>query len=124
MKNASTEAPVHQHDHLSDYCIIDHFDRSVPNPPVKWWRMLMVVPYYLLDRKMHFTGLRGGLWRMIGVGHDGIVDHFLGEAAGGEVLVTSEVYEKIGGGAGAVHRTLQLKGISEPVEAYTLSVGA
>ena len=150
MKNASTEAPVHQHDHLSDYCIIDHFDRSVPNPPVKWWRMLMVVPYYLLDRKMHFTGLRGGLWRMIGVGigistglaYTGVVgsdncneytalgdtvniaSRLQGEAAGGEVLVTSEVYEKIGGGAGAVHRTLQLKGISEPVEAYTLSVGA
>ena len=53
-----------------------------------------------------------------------IASRLQGEAAGGEVLVTSEVYEKIGGGAGAVHRTLQLKGISEPVEAYTLSVGA
>ena len=35
--------------------------------PLKWWRMVPLVAYYLLDRKMHFTGMRGGLWRMLGV---------------------------------------------------------
>ena len=62
-----SEQTTHTHDHLSDYCIIDHFDRTVPNPEIPWWRWLQVVPYYLLDRKMHFTGLRGSLWRMFGV---------------------------------------------------------
>ena len=68
MTNANTEAPMHDHDHLSDHCIIDHFDRTVPNAPnFRWWRALPLLAYYLLDRKMHFTGLRGGLWRMLGV---------------------------------------------------------
>ena len=66
MKNADT--PAHEHDHLSDYCIIDHFkDRDVPGVEVKWWRMPLLLAYYVLDRRMHFTGLRGGLWRMLGV---------------------------------------------------------
>ena len=67
MKNESKGAPAHQHDGLSDYCIIDHFDPTVPSPPIEWWRMPLVVAYYLLDRRMHFTGLRGGLWRTLGV---------------------------------------------------------
>ena len=68
MKNESTGAPAHQHDGLSEYCIIDHFkDREVPGVPAKWWRMSLWVAYYVLDRKMHFTGLRGGLWRLLGV---------------------------------------------------------
>jgi len=68
MKNESTGSPAHQHDGLSEYCIIDHFkDREVPGVPAKWWRMSLWVAYYVLDRKMHFTGLRGGLWRLLGV---------------------------------------------------------
>ena len=68
MKNESTGAPAHQHGGLSDYCIIDHFkNREVPGVPAKWWRMSLWVAYYVLDRKMHFTGLRGGLWRILGV---------------------------------------------------------
>ena len=67
MTNAKKEAPMHVHDHLSDYCIIDHFDQTVPNPKLSWWRWLPLVAYYLLDRKMHFAGMRGGLWRMLGV---------------------------------------------------------
>ncbi len=66
MTNANTEAPMHDHDHISDYCIIDHFDRTVPNPKFNWWHSLHIA-YYLLDRKMHFTGMRGRLWRMMGV---------------------------------------------------------
>ena len=53
-----------------------------------------------------------------------IASRLQGEAAGGEVLVTEEVFAKLGDDAGVGHRTLRLKGISEPVEAYTLSVGA
>ena len=67
MKNANAETTAHGHGHLSDFCIIDHFDHTVPNPPGGWWRLLFLVPYYLLDRRMHFTGLRGGLWRALGV---------------------------------------------------------
>ncbi len=53
-----------------------------------------------------------------------IASRLQGEAAGGEVLVTEEVFAKLGEQAGAEHRTLRLKGISERVQAYTLSVGA
>ena len=67
MKDTDPGAPAHQHDGLSDYCIIDHFDDTVPGVAVKWWRMALVLAYYVLDRRMHFTGLRGGLWRVLGV---------------------------------------------------------
>ncbi len=68
MKNESTGAPAHQHGGLSDYCIIDHFkDHDIPGVPVQWWRMPLLLAYYVLDRRMHFTGMRGGLWRVLGV---------------------------------------------------------
>ena len=68
MNDTVPGAHAHQHDGLSDYCIIDHFDRTIPGgPDVKWWRIPLVVAYYLLDRRMHFTGVRGGLWRLLGV---------------------------------------------------------
>ena len=68
MKDSDPGAAAHQHDGLSEYCIIDHFkNREVPGVPAKWWRMSLWVAYYVLDRKMHFTGLRGGLWRILGV---------------------------------------------------------
>ena len=52
---------------LSDYCIINHFE-AVDGFGVKFspWLFLRA-PLLLLDRKMHFTGLRGGLWRTLGV---------------------------------------------------------
>jgi len=53
-----------------------------------------------------------------------IASRLQGEAAGGEVLVTEEVFAELNGGTEAEHRTLRLKGISEPVEAYLLNVGA
>ncbi len=68
MQETNGGAHAHRHDGLSEYCIIDHFkDRSVPGIPLKWWRMLPLLAYYVLDRKMHFTGMRGGLWRVLGV---------------------------------------------------------
>ena len=68
MKDTDPVAHAHQHDGLSDYCIIDHFkDREVPGVPVQWWRMPLLLAYYVLDRRMHFTGMRGGLWRVLGV---------------------------------------------------------
>ena len=56
---------------LSDHCLVDHLVRS-PNPDAPrerfWPGKLLAIPYYLLiDRKMHFTGLRGGIWRLLGV---------------------------------------------------------
>ena len=52
---------------LSDYCLADHlqFDDG-PRPrftPV--W--LLRIPWLLADHKMHFTGLRGAMWRLLGV---------------------------------------------------------
>ena len=70
--------------------------------------------------------------REIVVRHDGIVDHFLGdtvniasrlqgEAAAGEVLVTEQLYEQIADAyPDADKRVLELKGIGEPVPAYSL----
>ena len=56
---------------LSDHCIVDHFekvgipeyDRIPGHSPIWLLRGLLLN----LDRKMHFTGLRGGIWRLIGV---------------------------------------------------------
>ena len=53
---------------LSDYCVIDHWqhlegETKPPLTPV-WLSRLALI---LLDRKMHFTGLRGGMWRLLGV---------------------------------------------------------
>ncbi len=44
-----------------------------------------------------------------------------GQAAGGEILVTEEVYEKVAAALpGARRRTLELKGVKQPVTAYAL----
>jgi len=55
---------------LSDHCLVDHLVHP-PHPDAprtKFWPgMLLAVPFYLIDRKMHFTGLRGGIWRLLGV---------------------------------------------------------
>ena len=54
---------------LSDHCLVDHVEwirQGGPKPKLTpltiTWRALM-----LADRKMHFTGLRGGLWRLLGI---------------------------------------------------------
>ena len=67
--DGSSQIPTHIH--LSDYCLIDHFEK-VPTdntPKTKFFLgMVLAVPFYVLfDRKMHFTGLRGRIWRMLGV---------------------------------------------------------
>ena len=55
---------------LVDHCIGDHLDSPAPKPPgflrrpVWLFRVPMLL---LLDRKLHFTGLRGGIWRLLGV---------------------------------------------------------
>lgn len=55
---------------LSDHCVLDHVEwmrDGGPKPAITtqsvMWRVLLV-----LDRKMHFTGLRGKIWRLLGVG--------------------------------------------------------
>ena len=55
---------------LSDHCLVDHLVRPAnPDAPqTKFWPgMLLAIPFYMFDRKMHFTGLRGSIWRLLGV---------------------------------------------------------
>jgi hypothetical protein len=59
---------VHDHE-LSDTCIIGHVVWLRGGAPVHkvspqsvLWRALLT-----LDRKMHFTGVRGAIWRVLGV---------------------------------------------------------
>ena len=55
---------------LSDYCLIDHFGlppealEEMPEP----FRMVTPLRYALakIDRKFHFVGLQGCLWRLLG----------------------------------------------------------
>ena len=54
---------------LSDYCILDHLEWEREGGPMPaltpqsvMWRTLL-----LLDQKMHFTGFRGKIWRLLGV---------------------------------------------------------
>ena len=67
----SRKIPTSNQTKLSDHCVIDHFEK------VEGWkekhtlgfilRLPLLAPLLLLDRKMHFTGLRGGIWRALGV---------------------------------------------------------
>lgn len=56
---------------LSNYCIIDHQDDELNSmsgkEPLSVSKMVKM-PLYAIDPRTHFTGLRGGMWRMIGVG--------------------------------------------------------
>ena len=56
---------------LSDHCLVDHLEKvdEGPDAPRVKFRssFLLAIPFYLIDRKMHFTGLRGGIWRLLGI---------------------------------------------------------
>ena len=52
---------------LSDHCLIDHFEEIEVLHDKITPRKLVLLPVLLLDRKMHFTGFRGGIWRALGV---------------------------------------------------------
>ena len=60
---------MHDHHQLSDHCLVDHKEwlrngGQPPEPsPLNFLRLL----FLSLDRKMHFTGLRGGLWRLLSI---------------------------------------------------------
>lgn len=58
-------------DKLSDYCIVDHATEEASEmgqgEPLTVSK-LVKKPLYAIDPRTHFTGLRGGLWRLIGVG--------------------------------------------------------
>ena len=60
---------MHDDHELSDHCLIDHREAlslGVIKPrltPVA----IMARALLLADRKMHFTGLRGGIWRLLGI---------------------------------------------------------
>ena len=54
---------------LSAHCIIDHrealgtgFEEFRFTAQTVFWRIMLY-----LDRKAHFIGLRGGIWRLLGV---------------------------------------------------------
>ena len=54
---------------LSDYCVIDHWDtrHAEPQEPFTPLNLVRMAFYMGVDRKMHFTGLRGGLWKLLGI---------------------------------------------------------
>ena len=54
---------------LSDYCLISHQEWMRSGGPKPRLTPLQVLRYSLLyiDRKMHFTGLRGATWRVLGI---------------------------------------------------------
>lgn len=57
------------HIHLSDHCLVDHREWARQGgalPPLTlrsflWFSLLRI------DGKMHFTGLRGHIWRVLGI---------------------------------------------------------
>ena len=54
---------------LSDHCLVDHFLKDPEGVPRTKFRpgMLLGIPFLLIDRRMHFTGLRGRIWRLFGI---------------------------------------------------------
>ena len=58
-----------QNINLSDHCIIDHLEaKEIGFESPHTLKAYMAAPLLYLDRKMHFTGFRGGMWRLIGIG--------------------------------------------------------
>lgn len=60
---------MHDHHQLSDHCLIDHRESLRLGGPKPKLTPLTLMRYAMLfaDRKMHFIGLRGGLWRLLGI---------------------------------------------------------
>ncbi|MBM3945685.1 MAG: hypothetical protein FJ317_09420 [SAR202 cluster bacterium] len=52
---------------LSDHCVVDHFESAEGFEASFSPKWMVVFPMMMMDRRMHFTGLRGKLWRMLGV---------------------------------------------------------
>ena len=54
---------------LSDYCIIDHWNtrHHEAGERITPLQIVRIIVYMVVDRKMHFTGLRGGLWKLLGI---------------------------------------------------------
>lgn len=50
---------------LSDHCIVDHWEWLRSGGEVKVSPLVLL--WISLDRKMHFTGIRGAIWRLLGV---------------------------------------------------------
>ena len=52
---------------VSDYCLVDHIatKKDYPLPPGMIWKMRQALLH--VDRKMHFTGFFGGMWKTLGV---------------------------------------------------------
>ena len=53
---------------LSNHCLADHkseSDKEHRPPFTPIW--LLRMPFIYVDRLMHFTGVRGAVWRLLGV---------------------------------------------------------
>lgn len=62
---------THTHEEgLSDHCLVDHSIEDAPGAPRTHItpRLALGLPFMFIDRKMHFTGIRGRIWRLFGVG--------------------------------------------------------
>ena len=54
---------------LSEYCLVDHQEaaRGGMPTPRRTPKAMLFKSMLSVDRKMHFTGLRGAAWRLLGV---------------------------------------------------------
>lgn len=60
----------HKHDHqLSDCCLVDHIEwlRKDGQRPKMSPKATLQFALLCVDRNMHFTGVRGAIWRFLGV---------------------------------------------------------
>ncbi len=58
---------MHDRHELSDHCLIDHTEAIREIKPSLTPVIAIAKALLIADRKMHFTGLRGGLWRLLGI---------------------------------------------------------
>ena len=70
-KQEESKYPAAKVTKLSDHCIINHFEKvegqsSLP-PRNLLLRAPFLIGFMLFDRLQHFTGVRGALWRFLGV---------------------------------------------------------
>lgn len=65
----SQQHAQHPHLTLSDHCVVDHTQKlpdaeeQIPFGP----KLPFLLGMFAIDRVMHFTGVRGALWRVLGV---------------------------------------------------------